>query len=622
MFFKLNFCLDFLYGRGIINLYMRWIKYKRYFISKTAVFFTAVFFIASGIASASISSSKNYKLYTALADGGGASGASKSYNTENSVGYPLDTNVITGPSYKLYGGMLSTRNIISEVTIMSHNDGQAVFENPPTLKWMVTDKDKDPQRYYQVQVSRDNFKTMDADSGVVKSGTQEYTTPILLTTEGYIDYKWRVRVSDGYDYSGWKVATNGFKLAIGKVDVPIIFAQTAPGGKDIPAKLWQECGDPYMYWEYPGQGAQPVGYSYVWGDMPDNQADTTGYFYQTPSDLLGDGIRVFNIKAENSAGNWGETASFEIWIDRGSPVIGNYSPSKGSILATDKPTITISASDDKSGVNPDAINMRINKSSLNAAYDDKTQTITYIPSIPLSEGDTVVSLEVSDFVGNKTSQLVWSFTVDTKGPAGYIIINNQDAVTNSVYVNLALDASDSTTEVQSMVISNDGVFDTEQWEALKTKKENWALTPISGTRKVYVKFRDMAGNESEIFNDTIELIIVAPDTIITSGPSLLTKSREALFTFKGSVEACVFRWKFDDEEWSDWSKDMSVTRKDLEEGNHYFKVQSAKDVNKNSKIDLDETDPSPAERTWTVSEKGVVKPEPEKKKPFKFWKEE
>jgi len=233
-----------------------------------------------------------------------------------------------------------------------------------------------------------------------------------------------------------------------------------------------------------------------------------------------------------------------------------------------------------------------------------------------------VSLEVSDFVGNKTSQLVWSFTVDTKGPAGYIIINNQDAVTNSVYVNLALDASDSTTEVQSMVISNDGVFDTEQWEALKTKKENWALTPISGTRKVYVKFRDMAGNESEIFNDTIELIIVAPDTIITSGPSLLTKSREALFTFKGSVEACVFRWKFDDEEWSDWSKDMSVTRKDLEEGNHYFKVQSAKDVNKNSKIDLDETDPSPAERTWTVSEKGVVKPEPEKRKPFKFWKEE
>lgn len=377
-----------------------------------------------------------------------------------------------------------------------------------------------------------------------------------------------------------------------------------------------------MSWEYPSEGSQPVGYSYAWGDLPDNQADTIGDYYQTPSDLLADGIRVFNLKAENSAGNWGEVASFEIWIDRASPVIGNYSPLKGSILSTDKPTITISASDDKSGVNPDAIDMTINKSSVGAAYDDKIQNIVYIPSIPLSEGDNVVSLEVADFVGNKTSLLVWSFTVDTKGPAGYVIINNQDAVTNSVYVNLALGASDTTTEVQGMAISNDGVFDTEQWESFKTKKENWTLTPISGTRKVYVKFKDMAGNESEIISDTIELIIIAPDTIITSGPSLLTKSKEALFTFKASVEDCVFRWKFDDEEWTDWSKDTSVTRKDLSEANHYFKVQSAKDVNKNSEIDVDEIDPSPAERAWTISQTGVLKPEPEKKKPFKFWKEE
>jgi hypothetical protein len=597
-------------------------EYKKCFISKAAVFFTVVFFIFSGIAAASISSSKNYKLYTAMADGGGVSGTSKSYNSENSLGYPLGTNATVGASYKIYGGLLNTRNAIPYLTIAAYNDGQAVFDNPPTLKWIVTDKDNDPQRYYQVQVSKDNFKTIDVESGIVKSSIQEYTTPILPTTEGYIEYKWRVRVSDGYDYSGWETAVNGFRIATGKVDMPVIWAKTAPGGANISAKLWQEYGAPYMLWEYPVEGAQPVGYSYAWGASPDDQADTIGNSYQTPSDLLGDGVRVFNLKAENSAGNWGETASFEIWIDRGSPVMGNYSPSKGSILADDKPMITISASDDKSGINPAAINMTINKSSVNVAYDDKAQNIVYIPSVPLSEGENVVSLEAADFVGNKTSLLIWSFTVDTKGPAGYVIINNQDAVTNSVYVNLVFGASDSTTDVQSMVISNDGVFDTEQWELFKTKAENWVLTPISGTRKVYVKFKDMAGNESEIFSDTIELIIIAPDTVITSGPSLLTKSKEALFTFKGSVDDCVFRWKFDDEEWSGWSKDASIFRKDLKEGNHYFKVQAAKDVNKNTKIDLDEIDPSPAERTWTISEKGILKPEPEKNKRFKFWKEE
>jgi len=65
-----------------------------------------------------------------------------------------------------------------------------------------------------------------------------------------------------------------------------------------------------------------------------------------------------------------------------------------------------------------------------------------------------------------------------------------------------------------------------------------------------------------------------------------------------------------------------VSKKDLKDGNHYFKVQAAKDVNKNDKVDVDEIDPSPAERTWTINEKGAVTPEPEKKKPFKFWKEE
>jgi hypothetical protein len=601
---------------------MVFFKPRKYFISKAVAFLITVFFIFISVANASISSSKNYKLHTALADSGGASGVSKSYSADNSIGYPLGTSVATGTSYKIYGGLLPTRNDIPDVAILTYNDGQATFQNPPTLKWSVTDKDGDPQRYYHVQISKDNFKTIDVDSGIVKSRSQEYTTPILVLTEGYIDYKWRVRVNDGYDYSGWEVATNGFKLTTGQMEIPVIWAKTSPGGSNIPAKLWQGCGNPYMIWEYPVKGVQPVGYSYAWGDIPDNQADTIGTFYQTPSDLLADGVRVFNLKAENSAGNWGGMASFEIWIDRGSPIIGNYFPSKGSILASDKPTITISASDDKSGVDSSAINMKINKSAVTATYDEKAQSIIYVPSTPLSEGDNVISLEVADFVGNKTSQLVWSFSVDTKGPTGYVIINNQDAVTNSVYVNLSFGASDSTTEVQSMVISNDGVFDTELWEPFKTKKENWMLTPISGTRKVYVKFKDTAGNESEIVSDTIELIIIAPDTIITSGPSLLTKSKEALFTFKGSVEDCLFRWKFDDEEWSNWSKDISVVSKNLKDGNHYFKVQAAKDVNKNTKLELDEMDPTPAERTWTISEKGVMKPEPEKKKPFKFWKEE
>ena len=595
---------------------------KNYFIVKAALCFLAAFFILTKDSVASIASSRNYKLYTGVADGGGASGTSKSYNADNSVGSPLGTAVATGTSYKIYGGMLATRNTIPDASIISFNDGLITTDDTPTLEWAFSDKDQDRQRYYQVQVSKNNFITMITDSGLVASNSTSYTTPILPSDEADVSYRWRVRVSDGYDYSGWKVAAQGFRLTTSAVEVPVIWAKTSLSGENIPGKLWQDCGAPYMYWEYPVEGLKPIGYSYAWGELPDNEADTVAMSYQTPSDLLADGVRVFNLKAENSAGNWGEVASFEIWIDRQSPIIGDYSPNKGTIISMDTPTISISATDELSGVNPASINMKINKATVNATYDQAAQNVVYVPSIPLSEGDNVVSLELVDVVGNKTSTLVWSFTVDTKGPTGYIVINNEDAMTNSVYVNLTIDAKDATSNVQSMVISNDGVFDNEQWEPFKSKKEDWMLTPISGTRKVYIKFKDTAGNESEIFSDTIELIIIAPDTIITSGPSLLTKARDAMFTFRATADDCVFRWKFDDEEWTDWSKDTFVAKKGLKDGNHYFKVQAAKDVNKNAKIDVDEMDPSPAERTWAISEKGAIKPEPEKKKPFKFWKEE
>jgi len=587
-----------------------------------AVFIMAAFFVFSGVAHATISSSENYKLHIGMTDGGGATGSSTSYTADNSVGAPLGSAVATGTDYKIYGGGVSTFNSIPDITVASYNDASLVTDDTPTLAWTYSDKDADPQRYYQVQVSKDNFATFVVDSGLVASSEKNYTTPILPTDEAGISYRWRVRVTDGFDYSGWQVATGGFRLTTAEMDVPIIWAKVSPVGEDIPESLWQDCGSPYMYWDYPVTGVDIAGYSYAWGSMPDDQIDTIDVSYQTPDDLLSDGTRVFNLTAQNTAGVWSDMASFEIWIDRAAPVVGSYSPSDGTIISTDTPTISIGVSDAQSGVNPDGINLKVNKSTGQAGYDEGTQNVVYIPSIPLSEGDNVISLEVSDIVGNTTSLLVWSFMVDTRGPAGSIIINNQDALTNSIYVNLSLTASDSTSGIENMSISNDGVFDTEGWETFSTHRDDWALPAITGTRKVYVKFKDKAGNESEIFSDTIELIIIAPDTIITSGPSLLTTSTDALFTFKATTSGCVFRWKFDDEEWSEWSSNTSVTKEAMANGNHYFKVQAAKDVNNNGKIDADEIDPVPEERTWTIGDKDTVKPEMPKKKPFRFWKEE
>ncbi len=577
----------------------------------------------SQTAFAAIASSKNYKLHTGSADGGGGIGSSTTYTADNSVGAPLNTVSALSSKYKIYGGLLNTVNLLPTVAVASFNDGGISVDNTPELKWNYQDKDADIQRYYQVQISKDNFKTSVVDTGLVSSKNDSFTTPQLSETEAGVVYRWRVRVSDGYDLSGWSTASFGFRLRPLAAQVPVIWAKTYIGGEEISPKMWQRDNDPYLYWEVPVVGLEIAGYSYSWDTPPDDTADTIATSYESPAGFLSDGIHTFYLKAQNTSGLWGDVANFEVWVDRTPPSIGGFSPTNGSTLAFDRPTIQISVTDEKSGVDPAGISLRINKAEVSAAYDDASKQVIYVPTIPLSEGDIVVSLEVKDLVGNRSSQLVWGFVVDTKAPTGYIIINNQDPITNSMYVTLTFKAEDATTGVSSIIISNDGVFDTEAWESYKTRYENWQIPAISGTRKVYVKFKDSAGNESEIFSDTIELVIIAPDTIITSGPSEFTTSREALFTFRSTLEDSLFRWKFDqDTEWFEWTNKNSIYKSDLIEGNHYFKVQAAKDLNKNGSIDPDEIDPTPAERTWTITSEGALKPKLPPKKPFRYWKEE
>lgn len=68
--------------------------------------------------------------------------------------------------------------------------------------------------------------------------------------------------------------------------------------------------------------------------------------------------------------------------------------------------------------------------------------------------------------------------------------------------------------VRSMRISNDGVFDTEVWEPYRSQKE-WTLDYGRGTKRVYVQFRTLQG---EIDRTTYQ------DTIILSIPTTMTVS--------------------------------------------------------------------------------------------------
>jgi len=108
---------------------------------------------------------------------------------------------------------------------------------------------------------------------------------------------------------------------------------------------------------------------------------------------------------------------------------------------------------------------------------------------------------------------------DTTPPTGTIKINNDSPYTKSTTVALTLSAEDNPggSGLSQMQFSNDG----STWstpEAYATSK-TWTLDSIEGTKSVYVKYKDVAGNWSAGFSDEIILDVTPPVISINPVPS-------------------------------------------------------------------------------------------------------
>jgi YD repeat-containing protein len=92
---------------------------------------------------------------------------------------------------------------------------------------------------------------------------------------------------------------------------------------------------------------------------------------------------------------------------------------------------------------------------------------------------------------------------DTVPPTGTIIINSGAATTYNPAVTLTLTCSDNV-GCSQMQFSNDNITYSTP-ETYATSKA-WTLTSGDGTKTVYAKFKDLVGNWSTVYSDTINLI--------------------------------------------------------------------------------------------------------------------
>lgn len=124
---------------------------------------------------------------------------------------------------------------------------------------------------------------------------------------------------------------------------------------------------------------------------------------------------------------------------------------------------------------------------------------------------------------------------DTTPPTGSIGINSGAAETENAVVTLQLSASDTESSVSQMQFSNNNA-DWSSPETYATSK-SWTLSAGLGTKTVYVKYKDGAGNWSSVYNDTIELVDnAAPGDVTAVSYSVESESLTVSWTNPGDAD--------------------------------------------------------------------------------------
>ena len=103
-------------------------------------------------------------------------------------------------------------------------------------------------------------------------------------------------------------------------------------------------------------------------------------------------------------------------------------------------------------------------------------------------------------------------------------------------VTLSIYASDAST-VDQMVISNSSDFAGASWESYTTTKA-WTLTAGDETKTLYIKYKDIHGNESTIYTDTIQLDTTTPDIQGPTGSIEINSGAQA--TSSGTVALSIY----------------------------------------------------------------------------------
>ena len=185
-----------------------------------------------------------------------------------------------------------------------------------------------------------------------------------------------------------------------------------------------------------------------------------------------------------------------------------------------------------------------------AEWDAATPAVGYANSYSwiLSAGDGTKTIysQFLDAADNVTDPpFTYEITLDETAPeVDTFQINNNDATANSIGSTLTYNFTDAN-EVWAEYRNDGGSWSARDSISGGSETKNWVLRSETGTRTVYVRLTDIAGNVSSAFSDTIYLSTAAPSypVPITETP---TNDTTPTWTWDAVPGAVNYRYYFPD----------------------------------------------------------------------------
>ena len=324
---------------------------------------------------------------------------------------------------------------------------------------------------------------------------------------------------------------------------------------------------------------------------------------------LSDGSHTFQVRAIDAAGNTDATPASRTWtVDTTAPAVDGVAPADGAtgVALVDNVEATFSEAIDASTISGSTFTLTKQGTTpaVTAAvsYEGAANKATLDPDTDLHAGATYVATVkggtdgVKDSVGNPLAEdRSWSFTTEEPPPPG-------DTTKPTITLNMPADGTTYSPNqgVNASYFCQDEAGGSGLQSCTGSVPNGSEIdTASTGTKSFTVTAMDNAGNLASVTHTYFVADTMPPETAIDSGPSGTVNVRDAAFEFSSSEPNSSFECSLDGVAFTGCASPKDYT--DLGDGAHTFQVR-ATDVAGN-------TDPMPAERTWTVDTTApVVRP--------------